>query len=95
MDANMCRVPEDTETLTEFLASLSDGMLYPHQTDRAGIRSKQRKGQPDSKKNMHLRTAGILHQIKQYALRNPDKFTIHTFLQSSEKNKDTLSQSIP
>ena len=51
--------------------------------------------QSDSKKNMHLRTAGILHQIKQYALRNPDKFTIHTFLQSSEKNKDTLSQSIP
>ena len=54
MDANMCRLPEDTETLTEFLASLSDGMLYPQQTDRAGIRSKQRKGQPDSKKNNAL-----------------------------------------
>ena len=65
MDANMCRLPEDTETLTEFLASLSDGMWYPQQTDRAGIRSKQRKGQPDSKKNTVLRKItlfGVMNQ---------------------------------
>ena len=46
------------------------------------------------KKNMYLRAA-VFYVKTQIHFEYPDKFTIHTFLQSSEKNKDTLSQSIP
>ena len=71
MDVNLCRLPDLTKYASKFLVPLAVIMWHPHPADSDGIRSKQRKGQPDSKKNMYLRTAGILHQINPECTLNP------------------------
>ena len=96
MDVNLCRLPDLTKYVSKFLVPLAVIMWHPHPADSDGIRSKQRKGQPDSKKNTVLRKItlfGVMNQCtyqmqivrNEYHILSPPPAHIHIMIQNDIK----------
>ena len=93
-DVNLRRLPDKRLSCRNSQCPLQDlSASVPDGQSCDCVKATER--QSDSKKNMHLRTTGILYQIKQYTLRNSDFLQSIHFCNHQKKIKTLyLNQSL-